>query len=174
MVAKGSPSCPSCRCKEYWRGRLDDTCKCMMVAKGSPSCPSCRCKEYWKGRLDGTCKCMMVAKGSPSCPSCRYKEYRKGRLDGTCKCMMVAKGSPSCPSCCYKEYRKGDFENLKPPKAQLDAAKLFLNYSVNSGQLYSNYNLIGHKQVAKTQSPGRQLFKIIKTWEHWERCNYMC
>nr|CAD7447742.1 unnamed protein product [Timema bartmani] len=68
----------------------------------------------------------------------------------------------------------GDFENLKPPKAQLDAAKLFLNYSVNSGQLYSNYNLIGHKQVAKTQSPGRQLFEIIKTWEHWERCNYMC
>nr|CAD7432788.1 unnamed protein product [Timema monikensis] len=68
----------------------------------------------------------------------------------------------------------GDFENIKPPKAQLDAAKLLLNYSVNNGQLSSNYNLIGHKQVAKTQSPGRQLFDIIKTWEHWERCDYMC
>nr|CAD7401016.1 unnamed protein product [Timema cristinae] len=73
-----------------------------------------------------------------------------------------------------KDIAPSDFENIKPPKAQLDAAKLFLNYSVNNGQLSSNYNLIGHKQVAKTQSPGRQLFDIIKTWEHWERCDYMC
>ncbi len=45
---------------------------------------------------------------------------------------------------------------------------------MDSGKVSSDYELYGHRQVGaakkKTECPGDNLYKEIKTWEHWVSC----
>ena len=48
-----------------------------------------------------------------------------------------------------------------------DVTKKLLDYGVKSGKLSEEYKLVGHNQTAATQSPGRNVFREIKTWPHF-------
>jgi N-acetylmuramoyl-L-alanine amidase len=59
---------------------------------------------------------------------------------------------------------------IEPPKQQLEQAKALLGVSVEKKKLPSDYILVAHRQVSQTDSPGKALFKILKTWPHWKDC----
>ncbi|KMY98588.1 peptidoglycan-recognition protein LC isoform X9 [Drosophila simulans] len=61
----------------------------------------------------------------------------------------------------------GTFTTRKPNERQLDACKLLLEEGVRLKKLTPNYLLYGHRQLSATESPGEELYKIIKTWTHW-------
>lgn len=54
-----------------------------------------------------------------------------------------------------------------PDDIQLKTARTFLECAVKSGELSSNYILIGAKQVSATLSPGRRLYSKIKSWPNY-------
>lgn len=61
----------------------------------------------------------------------------------------------------------GTFTDVSPVEPQLQAALKLLELGVSLEKLTTNYTLLGHRQVSKTESPGEKLFQIIKTWKHW-------
>ncbi|KAB0802152.1 hypothetical protein PPYR_04338 [Photinus pyralis] len=61
----------------------------------------------------------------------------------------------------------GNYQSTLPKKEALDALKDLIAWGVSQGQINGNYKLLGHKQVAASQSPGAALYNEIKTWEHW-------
>lgn len=61
----------------------------------------------------------------------------------------------------------GTFLNEPPPQRQLEAAEKLIAGSVEMKKIQIHYNLYGHCQLTETKSPGKKLFEIIKTWEHW-------
>jgi N-acetylmuramoyl-L-alanine amidase len=38
---------------------------------------------------------------------------------------------------------------------------------ISEGAIDSNYSLYGHRQLAPFESPGDQVYNIIKKWPHW-------
>ncbi|XP_052872613.1 peptidoglycan-recognition protein LC-like isoform X4 [Anopheles cruzii] len=61
----------------------------------------------------------------------------------------------------------GTFIKMKPPIAQLSAAKQLIQMGLDNNYIASNYSLYGHRQLAPFESPGQALYDIIKTWPHW-------
>ncbi|CAH0725281.1 unnamed protein product, partial [Brenthis ino] len=61
----------------------------------------------------------------------------------------------------------GNFNNDEPTPEALEAAKALIKCGVEQGHLSPNYNLIGHKQVLATESPGRKLYNEIRRWPHF-------
>lgn len=61
----------------------------------------------------------------------------------------------------------GTFNVDQPPKQQLCAAEKLIAHGVALGKLTNDYALYGHRQLARTVSPGDILYGIIKTWKHW-------
>lgn len=59
------------------------------------------------------------------------------------------------------------FTDRQPSAAAVNAAKKLIECGVTSGKILNNYQLLGHKQTADTDCPGRQLFDLIKTWPRW-------
>lgn len=47
------------------------------------------------------------------------------------------------------------------------AAQKLIAEGVKLGKISKDYKLHGHSQLLATESPGRALYKIIKTWDHW-------
>ncbi|XP_033223719.1 peptidoglycan-recognition protein LC-like [Belonocnema kinseyi] len=66
----------------------------------------------------------------------------------------------------------GTFNDFIPPKNQLHAAQKLIELGVKEGKITEDYILLGHRQVAKTLSPGDALYKIIQTWPHWSPYPY--
>ncbi|XP_022130726.2 peptidoglycan recognition protein [Pieris rapae] len=61
----------------------------------------------------------------------------------------------------------GNYNNDDPTSAQLEAVKDLLRCGVEEGHLSSDYKVVGHKQLIATQSPGRRLYQVIRTWPEW-------
>lgn len=61
----------------------------------------------------------------------------------------------------------GNFTRTNPNEKQLAAAKCLIDEGINIGKIAPNYRLLGHRQVKATESPGANLYAIIKTWPHW-------
>lgn len=62
----------------------------------------------------------------------------------------------------------GTFINVSPTDQQLEIAQKLLRFGVEMNKLKIDYHLYGHRQMIATESPGTQLYNIIKTWEHWQ------
>ncbi|XP_017956083.1 peptidoglycan-recognition protein SD [Drosophila navojoa] len=61
----------------------------------------------------------------------------------------------------------GNFDLESPTDAALAAAQSLLEHAVSQGELAQNYDLLGHRQLSATKSPGDALYTIIKSWPHW-------
>ncbi|CAK1546224.1 unnamed protein product [Leptosia nina] len=61
----------------------------------------------------------------------------------------------------------GNYNNDDPTAAQLDAVKALLRCGVEEGHLTPDFKVVGHKQLIATQSPGRRLYQVIRTWPQW-------
>ncbi|SPP85408.1 blast:Peptidoglycan-recognition protein LF [Drosophila guanche] len=62
----------------------------------------------------------------------------------------------------------GSFDKIKPTAAQLRACQLLIEEGVRLKKLKPDYKLYAHRQLVATKSPGDEVYKIIKTWPHWE------
>ncbi|EDV51163.1 peptidoglycan-recognition protein LC isoform X2 [Drosophila erecta] len=63
----------------------------------------------------------------------------------------------------------GTFTTRKPNERQLKACQLLLEEGVHLQKLNPDYRLYGHRQLSATQSPGAELYKILKKWPHWSQ-----
>lgn len=61
----------------------------------------------------------------------------------------------------------GNFNEYEPTEEQLCAARKLIEEGVKLKKLPTTYVLYGHKQLTLSDSPGKLLFNIIKTWNHW-------
>ncbi|VEN36681.1 unnamed protein product [Callosobruchus maculatus] len=61
----------------------------------------------------------------------------------------------------------GNFEETEPLDVQLEALKKFISCAASTNKVKVDYRLIGHKQSKPTLCPGKNLFKIIKTYPHF-------
>lgn len=61
----------------------------------------------------------------------------------------------------------GTFTDVAPTLQQLESAQQLLCTGVELNKLKTNYRLYGSRQLTATESPGEQLYTIIKMWEHW-------
>ncbi|XP_036272222.1 peptidoglycan recognition protein 1 [Pipistrellus kuhlii] len=60
----------------------------------------------------------------------------------------------------------GNYMKRVPPPRAIRAAQSLLACGVAQGILSPNYEVRGHRQVQQTQSPGDQLYEIIRKWPH--------
>ncbi|XP_002022364.2 peptidoglycan-recognition protein SD [Drosophila persimilis] len=61
----------------------------------------------------------------------------------------------------------GNFDEQPPSDAALEAGKSLLEQAVGQGQLAESYQLLGHRQVSATKSPGDALYTLVQQWPHW-------
>nr|AYV99629.1 venom polypeptide [Dolopus genitalis] len=61
----------------------------------------------------------------------------------------------------------GTFTKIAPSTKQLRAAQMIIAEGVRLGKLSTDYKLYGHRQLIASESPGEELYKIIKLWPHW-------
>lgn len=61
----------------------------------------------------------------------------------------------------------GMFDEEPPSEKQLNSVQILLEKGVKMNFLSENYQLYGHCQLRKFNSPGHAAFEIIKKWEHW-------
>lgn len=61
----------------------------------------------------------------------------------------------------------GDFRTKPPNDAQLQAGLTLFNKGKISKHIIEHYKIVAHCQVRNFESPGKEFYKIIKTWEHW-------
>lgn len=61
----------------------------------------------------------------------------------------------------------GTFIRVTPPERQLKAARLLIKQGLELGKLSPDYGLYGHRQLMPSESPGKQLYDLIKQWPHW-------
>lgn len=62
----------------------------------------------------------------------------------------------------------GTFIKVTPPERQLRAARLLIKQGLDLHKLSPDYRLYGHRQLMASESPGKQLYDIIKEWPHWD------
>lgn len=61
----------------------------------------------------------------------------------------------------------GTFAEVAPSDQQLEVVHQLIAHGIEVKKIRPDYNLYGHCQVKATDSPGVQLYSIIKTWHHW-------
>lgn len=61
----------------------------------------------------------------------------------------------------------GNFNEETPSDESLIAAKRLINRGVDVGKLNKNYRIYGHCQLILSESPGKNLYDAIQTWDHW-------
>ena len=63
----------------------------------------------------------------------------------------------------------GDFSvDRDPTKPQIEAVKALIEYGLNNSFIAENYSLIATNSTGSTLSLGRNVYKIIKTWPHFD------
>lgn len=63
----------------------------------------------------------------------------------------------------------GSFENLdQPTYPQTEAVKALIEYGVNHTYIAKDYSLVAANSTYPTLSPGKQVYKEIKTWPHFD------
>ncbi|XP_049828073.1 uncharacterized protein LOC126267162 isoform X3 [Schistocerca gregaria] len=63
----------------------------------------------------------------------------------------------------------GTFTKALPSEAQMLALRQLIELGVREGFIAENYKLLGHRQLANTESPGTRLYEELMTWPHWSR-----
>ncbi|KAH8418234.1 hypothetical protein KR222_006313, partial [Zaprionus bogoriensis] len=61
----------------------------------------------------------------------------------------------------------GTFIHVKPKKQQLWAARRLMEEGVRLHKLHADYHIYAHRQLSATESPGEQLFALLKHWPRW-------
>ncbi|KAK5645538.1 hypothetical protein RI129_006838 [Pyrocoelia pectoralis] len=61
----------------------------------------------------------------------------------------------------------GDFRKKLPTDAAIQAAKKLMACGVKLGELTSDYELYGAKQLSATESPGAQMYNRMMNWDHF-------
>ncbi|XP_077995977.1 peptidoglycan-recognition protein SC2-like [Glandiceps talaboti] len=61
----------------------------------------------------------------------------------------------------------GDFTNTLPDTKSLDIGQLIIDCGIDNGNIRSNYNLGGHRDVGATSCPGNTLYTEIQTWPNY-------
>ncbi|XP_023164419.1 peptidoglycan-recognition protein SD [Drosophila hydei] len=61
----------------------------------------------------------------------------------------------------------GNFDLEPPTDAALAAAQSLLEHAVSQGELAQSYQLLGHRQLSATKSPGDALYTVIRNWPQW-------
>lgn len=61
----------------------------------------------------------------------------------------------------------GSFKWIAPTENQLCAAKKLIAEGLLQKKISTDYQLFGHCQLRRTDSPGQALYDVIKTWDHW-------
>ncbi|XP_062536625.1 peptidoglycan-recognition protein LE [Armigeres subalbatus] len=61
----------------------------------------------------------------------------------------------------------GCYMNEVPADIALDACQALIQRGVEQGYIQPDYKLVAHCQCSATESPGRKLFEVLKTWPHW-------
>jgi N-acetylmuramoyl-L-alanine amidase len=61
----------------------------------------------------------------------------------------------------------GNFDKRELTDGQIGAAEELLALGVRLRKLSPFYVLIAHNQTTDTDSPGRNVVKVIKRWPHW-------
>jgi len=54
-----------------------------------------------------------------------------------------------------------------PKTAAVQAVSNLIARGVETGEIKSNYKLLGHRQTWSTACPGNSLYTMIKSWPHW-------
>lgn len=63
----------------------------------------------------------------------------------------------------------GDFSVYdNPTLPQFEAVRALIEYGVNKTNIAENFSLIAANSTYATQSPGKNVYKIIKTWPHFD------
>ncbi|XP_053329406.1 peptidoglycan-recognition protein SC2-like isoform X2 [Spea bombifrons] len=62
----------------------------------------------------------------------------------------------------------GTFTKRAPNANALNAIKSLISCGVSKGFIRRDYILMGHRKVYKTECPGNELYKIIKTWPNFK------
>ncbi|KAJ8976479.1 hypothetical protein NQ317_013700 [Molorchus minor] len=66
----------------------------------------------------------------------------------------------------------GSYTFDKPTSGMIDAAKLLLEDGVKNNKLTKDYKVVCHNQTSTTLSPGINLIKEVRTWEHYDPGTY--
>ncbi|KAI0234997.1 Peptidoglycan recognition protein [Lamellibrachia satsuma] len=61
----------------------------------------------------------------------------------------------------------GDFDSEEPSEKMIDAMANLIACAVQQGVLQSNYEMLAHRQVVCTVSPGKYMCDVIKTSSHY-------
>ncbi|XP_045447168.1 peptidoglycan recognition protein-like [Melitaea cinxia] len=61
----------------------------------------------------------------------------------------------------------GNYNTDVPLQAQIEAAQNLIQCGVEEGHLTPDYNLVAHKKLIATESPGRKLYAEIRSWPHY-------
>lgn len=61
----------------------------------------------------------------------------------------------------------GTFSEIPPPDCALQAAQQLIQRGVELSKIAIDYRLYGARQLIPTISPGRLIYEIIQTWDHW-------
>lgn len=61
----------------------------------------------------------------------------------------------------------GCFMKELPPQISLDVLKVLIQRGVDENHIAKDYKLVGHCQCTVTESPGKALFEVIKTWPNF-------
>ncbi|XP_048454664.1 peptidoglycan recognition protein 5 [Rhincodon typus] len=61
----------------------------------------------------------------------------------------------------------GNFMRVTPNIKALKAAQSLIKCSASRGYLALNYTLKGHRQLGKTNCPGKALYQVIQKWPRW-------
>lgn len=61
----------------------------------------------------------------------------------------------------------GCFMKELPPQSSLDVLKALIQKGVDENHIAKDYKLVGHCQCTVTESPGKALFEVLKTWPNF-------
>lgn len=63
----------------------------------------------------------------------------------------------------------GDFsKEIKPSEKQLEAVRYLIQYAEESGKIAKEYALLAANSTHATLSPGKNVYRVIKTWPHFD------
>ncbi|KAI4464445.1 peptidoglycan recognition protein [Holotrichia oblita] len=61
----------------------------------------------------------------------------------------------------------GDYTSWLPGTKALNVMKELVKCAVSKEAVYTNYQLLGHRQLQSRDCPGSRLQQEIKQWPHW-------
>ncbi|OWF49516.1 peptidoglycan recognition protein 1-like [Mizuhopecten yessoensis] len=63
----------------------------------------------------------------------------------------------------------GNFDESHPDPRALKAVLGMIQLGIEMGKISQDYKLYGHRDVGATACPGKNLYKIIQTWDHFSK-----